>query len=166
MKKTDKSHASVKKVAARKKPTTTSAPAERGLVIVITGNGKGKTTSAFGQALRAVGQGYRVYIMQFMKGRNYGEYTAGSRYLPSLTIRRSGLDSFVMRGSPADRAGIQPGDVLLAVDGRKVTDPQSMLEAIAALRPGRKADFELRRGKDTMGLKVEIARRPALSRGD
>jgi serine protease DegS/serine protease DegQ len=71
-----------------------------------------------------------------------------------------------MRGSPADRAGIQPGDVLLAVDGRKVTDPQSMLEAIAALQPGRKADFELRRGKDMMGLKVEIARRPALSRGD
>ena len=76
------------------------------------------------------------------------------------------LISGVMRGSPADRAGIQPGDVLLAVDGRKVTDPQSMLEAIAALRPGRKADFELRRGKDTMGIKVEIARRPALSRGD
>mgnify|MGYP001229738224 CR=1 FL=1 len=111
MKKTDKSHASVKKVAARKKPTTTSAPAERGLVIVITGNGKGKTTSAFGQALRAVGQGYRVYIMQFMKGRNYGEYTAGSRYLPSLTIRRSGLDSFVMRGSPA------PVDIELARKG-------------------------------------------------
>ncbi|MEN9425875.1 MAG: hypothetical protein RLZZ220_224 [Pseudomonadota bacterium] len=76
------------------------------------------------------------------------------------------LISGVMRGSPADRAGIQPGDVLLAVDGRKVTDPQSMLEAIAALQPGRKADFELRRGKDMMGLKVEIARRPALSRGD
>lgn len=52
------------------------------------------------------------------------------------------------------------------MDGRKVTDPQSMLEAIAALQPGRKADFELRRGKDMMGLKVEIARRPALSRGD
>lgn len=76
------------------------------------------------------------------------------------------LISGVMRGSPADRAGIQPGDVLLAVDGRKVVDPQSMLEAIAALPPGRKADFELRRGKDTVGLKVEIARRPALSRGD
>ena len=76
------------------------------------------------------------------------------------------LISGVMRGSPADRAGIQPGDVLLTVDGRKVNDPQSMLEAIAALRPGQKADFELRRGKAGINLKVEIARRPALSRGD
>ena len=76
------------------------------------------------------------------------------------------LISGVMRGSPADRAGIRPGDVLLAVDGRDVNDPQAMLEAIAALRPGQKADFELRRGKTNLGLKVEIARRPALSRGD
>jgi len=56
--------------------------------------------------------------------------------------------------------------VLLAVDGRKVNDPQAMLEAIAALRPGRHAGFELRRGKDRVDLKVEIGRRPALSRGD
>jgi cob(I)alamin adenosyltransferase len=73
----------------------------RGLVIVITGNGKGKTTSAFGQALRAVGQGYKVLIVQFMKGRKYGEFIAAEKYLPRLTIHRSGLDSFVMRNSPA-----------------------------------------------------------------
>ncbi|MBN8283111.1 Do family serine endopeptidase [Zoogloea sp.] len=72
----------------------------------------------------------------------------------------------VMRGSPAERAGVRPGDVLLAVEGRKVNDPQAMLEAIAALAPGRKAGFELRRGKEKLDLKVEIGRRPALSRGD
>ena len=93
------------------KPARTDAASNRGLVIVITGDGKGKTTSAFGQALRAVGQGYRVYIMQFMKGRNYGELMAARRCLPSLTIRRSGLDSFVMRGSPA------PVDIELARKG-------------------------------------------------
>ncbi|WP_374486617.1 Do family serine endopeptidase [Zoogloea sp.] len=76
------------------------------------------------------------------------------------------LISGVMRGSPADRAGVKPGDVLLAVEGRKVNDPQAMLEAIAALSPGRKAGFELRRGKDKLDLKVEIGRRPALSRGE
>ena len=43
---------------------------------------------------------------------------------------------------------------------------QAMLEAIAALAPGRKAGFELRRGKEKLDLKVEIGRRPALSRGD
>jgi cob(I)alamin adenosyltransferase len=73
----------------------------KGLVIVITGNGKGKTTSAFGQALRAIGQGYKVLVVQFMKGRKYGEFKAARQYLPDLTIRLSGLDSFVMRDNPA-----------------------------------------------------------------
>lgn len=69
--------------------------------MVITGNGKGKTTAAFGQALRAIGQGYKVFVLQFMKGRKYGEYIAAEKYLPNLTIRMSGLDSFVMRDNPA-----------------------------------------------------------------
>ena len=76
------------------------------------------------------------------------------------------LISGVMRGSPADRAGVRPGDVLLSVDGRKVNDPQNMLEAIAALAPGRQAGFELRRGKEKLEIRVEVGRRPALSRGD
>jgi serine protease DegS/serine protease DegQ len=76
------------------------------------------------------------------------------------------LISGVMRSSPADRSGVRPGDVLLSVDGRKVNDPQAMLEAIAALPPGRQAGFELRRGKEKLDIKVEVGRRPALSRGD
>ena len=81
-----------------KKPVVTK---DRGLVMVITGNGKGKTTAAFGQALRAIGQNYNVFVLQFMKGRKYGEIIAAEKYLPSLTIRMSGLDSFVMRDNPA-----------------------------------------------------------------
>lgn len=100
-----------KKTTVAKKSANATAPATRGLVIVITGNGKGKTTSAFGQALRAVGQGYKVFILQFMKGRDYGEFVAAEKYLPRLTIRRSGLDSFVMRDNPA------PVDIELARQG-------------------------------------------------
>lgn len=85
-------------VKASKKP---SANRGKGLVIVMTGNGKGKTTSAFGQALRAVGQGYKVFVLQFMKGRKYGEFIAAEKYLPRLTVKMSGLDSFVMRDNPA-----------------------------------------------------------------
>jgi cob(I)alamin adenosyltransferase len=83
----------------------------RGIVQVYTGNGKGKTTAAFGQALRAVGQGFKVCIIQFMKGRKYGEYLAAERYLPDLTVHLAGLDSFVMRDNPA------PLDVELANKG-------------------------------------------------
>jgi cob(I)alamin adenosyltransferase len=95
---------SVSKTAKKKKSSPVkkiSAKTAKGLMIVITGNGKGKTTSAFGQALRAIGQGYKVFILQFMKGREYGEFIAAEKYLPNLTIRKSGLDSFVMRGNAA-----------------------------------------------------------------
>ena len=100
-----------RKATASKKTASPPSSATRGLVIVITGNGKGKTTAAFGQALRAVGQGYKVFIIQFMKGRDYGEFVAAEKYLPRLTIRRSGLDSFVMRDHPA------PVDIELARQG-------------------------------------------------
>jgi cob(I)alamin adenosyltransferase len=83
----------------------------RGLVQVYTGNGKGKTTAAFGQALRALGQGFRVCVIQFMKGRKYGEFLAAEKHLPNLTIHLSGLDSFVMRDRPA------PLDIELARQG-------------------------------------------------
>lgn len=89
----------------------TAQKAKNGMLMVITGNGKGKTTSAFGQALRALGQGYRVCIIQFMKGREYGEIKALKKYLPDITLYQYGLDSFVMRDNPA------PVDIELAREG-------------------------------------------------
>ena len=89
------------KKMASNKSSKSADKNKKGLVIVITGNGKGKTTAAFGQALRAVGQGYKVFVLQFMKGRKYGEFIAAEKYLPGLTIKMSGLDSFVMRDNPA-----------------------------------------------------------------
>ncbi len=86
----------------------------RGLVQLYTGNGKGKTTAAFGQALRALGQGYRVCIIQFMKGRKYGEFLAAEQHLPDLTVHLAGLDSFVMRDNPA------PVDIELARRGLEI----------------------------------------------
>jgi len=90
-----------KKSAVKNKIKKTVAKTDHGLIMVFTGNGKGKTTAAFGQALRAIGQGYNVFIMQFMKGRKYGEYIVARKYLPGLTILRAGLDSFVMCDNPA-----------------------------------------------------------------
>jgi len=112
---TKNKNSSAAKKAVKKKSGTTakkiSSRTDQGLIIVITGNGKGKTTAAFGQVLRAIGQGYKVFIMQFMKGREYGEFMAAEKYLPNVTIRKSGLDSFVMRDNPA------PIDIELAQKG-------------------------------------------------
>ena len=68
----------------------------------------------------------------------------------------------VVRGSPADTAGIHPGDVLLAVNGKTVKDPQVMLDLIAALKPDERAAFRLRRDKTITEAQVKIGKRPAL----
>ena len=64
---------------------------KNGLIIVFTGNGKGKTTAAMGQALRAVGQGLKVLMLQFIKGTwEYGELESIKRLDPDLVIRPLG----------------------------------------------------------------------------
>jgi cob(I)alamin adenosyltransferase len=64
---------------------------KEGYVVILTGDGKGKTTSALGMALRAVGQGFKVIIFQFIKGSwRYGELEAIKRLEPDLTIRPLG----------------------------------------------------------------------------
>jgi Do/DeqQ family serine protease len=70
----------------------------------------------------------------------------------------------VLRGSPADRAGIRPGDVLVAVGGRPVKDPQGMLELIAGLTPGTTAPFRLRREAKDLEVAVNIGKRPPMQR--
>lgn len=70
------------------------------MVQVYTGDGKGKTTAALGQALRALGHGFKVIMIQFMKGDpNYGEL-ATAKKIPNFTIIQSGLPTFVKKGSP------------------------------------------------------------------
>lgn len=70
----------------------------RGLVMVFTGNGKGKTTAALGMALRAWGQGLKILIIQFIKGdQTYGELFAAQR-MEGLEIRPRG-EGFIRGGN-------------------------------------------------------------------
>ncbi len=66
-------------------------PVTKGLVIVYTGKGKGKTTAALGMALRAVGYNHRICMIQFIKGSwHYGEMTSSKRLEPEFELTAIG----------------------------------------------------------------------------
>jgi cob(I)alamin adenosyltransferase len=70
---------------------------KQGFIQVYTGNGKGKTTAALGLALRAAGAGQRVYIGQFLKGRNYSELVALRRFKDLIVVEQFGKKAFIMK---------------------------------------------------------------------
>jgi cob(I)alamin adenosyltransferase len=87
---------------------------ERGLVEVYTGNGKGKTSAAFGLALRAVGRGLKVFMIQFIKGGfDYGELYVVDK-LPNLTLKAFGRGKFVTE-KPAGKEDVELAGQALAL---------------------------------------------------
>jgi len=87
---------------------------ENGLVQVYTGNGKGKTSAAFGAALRAVGRGLNVYVIQFIKGGfDYGELYS-VKNLPNMKLAAFGRGRFITEPQPPKE------DVQLAREGFKL----------------------------------------------
>jgi len=72
---------------------------EKGFVHIYTGNGKGKTTAAIGLGIRATGEGLKVYMIQFMKGRRYSEIDALEN-IKDFTIIQFGRDEFVSKENP------------------------------------------------------------------
>jgi cob(I)alamin adenosyltransferase len=79
-----------KKKAARDKILATKT-IEKGLLIVHTGKGKGKSTAAFGMVMRAVGHGMTVGVVQFIKGRiETGEKAVLDRFADLVTVKRMG----------------------------------------------------------------------------
>jgi cob(I)alamin adenosyltransferase len=75
----------------------------RGLIIVNTGPGKGKTTAALGTALRAVGQGMRVLMLQFLKGSwHYGELDAVQAFGGRFVMKQMGRGFVKVGGAETD----------------------------------------------------------------
>ncbi|MGD0496085.1 MAG: cob(I)yrinic acid a,c-diamide adenosyltransferase [Candidatus Bathyarchaeia archaeon] len=94
---------------------------EKGLVQVYTGNGKGKTTAAFGLALRAIGRGLRVCIIQFIKGGfDYGELYVIDR-LPGLKLKAYGRGKFV-DGKKPDKTDVDLAEEALATAEKAIKD--------------------------------------------
>ena len=112
----------------------------KGRVLICTGTGKGKTTAALGLALRAVGHGLRVLVVQFMKARtDTGEHLAAARLAPELEVRVRGT-GFVNRDDPASvararaKAAQALGEAAGTLHGRY--DVVILDEALTALQYG------------------------------
>lgn len=68
----------------------------------------------------------------------------------------------VLKGGPADKAGVKPGDILLAVGGHPVTDTVAMLNLVAQLTPGEQVDLVVLRKSQETRLSVVVGRRPRM----
>ncbi len=66
----------------------------------------------------------------------------------------------VLTGGPADKAGAKPGDVLVAIDGHPIVDPQGVLKAVTVIAPGSSAQLKLKRKGQDMEIAVVVGRRP------
>lgn len=73
-------------------------PTKKGQIHIYTGDGKGKTTAALGLALRALGAGKRVAIIQFMKKANYSEHAALKKYRLPILVESFGIGFYQILG--------------------------------------------------------------------
>ena len=148
----------------------------RGLILINTGPGKGKTTAALGTALRAVGNGMRVLVLQFLKGSwHYGELDAVLVYGDRFVMKQMGRGFVKIGGAETDpedirlveeawaeaRAAIYSGDWdLVVLDeinyaiGYKMLDPAVVAEA---LRNRPEGVHVILTGRNAHPLLVELA---------
>jgi len=77
-----------------------------------------------------------------------------------LPRKEGAIVAGVMRGSPAERAGVRVGDILVDVDGKPVTSTTTMLDVIAQLQPGTTATFRFLRDGRTVELPIRVGKRP------
>src|SRR5216110_2198800 len=147
-----------------------------GALIDAQGNLIGINTAIFSRSGGSMGIGFaipvstaKVVLDQIVK---YGSVTRGWIGVEVQELSPEMADSFklgstrgaliagVLRGGPADKAGIKPGDVLLEVQGKPVADPAAMLNLIAALAPGSAATMKVKRQGQDVDATVTVGRRP------
>jgi cob(I)alamin adenosyltransferase len=86
---------------------------EKGYIQVYTGNGKGKTTAALGQALRAAGRELRTLIVMLMKDFPYGELRSLHQLKPWIQLEQYGDDRFVLRKQPPSEEDIRSAQLAI-----------------------------------------------------
>ena len=78
----------------------------------------------------------------------------------NLKSAEGALIAGVLKGGPADTGDVHPGDILLAVNGKPVTDSASLLNLIADLKPGAETHLRVARKQKMLDLKIQVGRRP------
>jgi serine protease DegQ len=147
-----------------------------GALVDANGNLIGINTAIFSRSGGAMGIGFAIPVStaqmvleQIVKagsvtrgwiGVEVQELTPALSESFGLGTLRGTLIAGVLRGGPADRAGLKPGDVLTEIEGRPVTDPGAMLNLVAALAPGSSARLKLRRQGQDIDAVVSVGRRP------
>jgi serine protease DegQ len=151
-----------------------------GALVDASGNLVGINTAIFSRSGGSLGIGFAIpvsIVRQVMEQIiAHGAVTRGWVGIEVQEITQEIAESFnlkstdgaliagVLRGGPADRAGIRPGDVLVAVGGKPVLDSSSLLNLIAALSPGKEAQLKLIRDQAQTQLKVTVEKRPVMSK--
>ena len=147
-----------------------------GALVDVRGNLVGVNSAIYSQTGASMGIGYAIPVSiarQVMEQIiEKGSVTRGWIGVGVQDISKELADSFklptskgvlitqIERGSPADKAGVKLGDVLVSVNGRPVGDSLTMLNLVAALRPGEQAQLRVARNEEETDLAVTIGRRP------
>lgn len=151
-----------------------------GALVDVTGNLVGVNTAIFSRSGGSLGIGFAIpvsIVRQVMDQIiTHGGVTRGWVGIEVQEISPEIAESFglkstdgaliagVLRGGPADRAGIHPGDVLVAVNGTPVKDSVSLLNLIAALPPGKIAQLRLLREQTEMQALAKVEKRPMMTK--
>jgi len=145
-----------------------------GALVDIEGRLVGINTAIFSQSGGSQGIGFAIpaslasQIMEQIvaKGRvERGWLGVAAGDAPAQAGRPSGaLITGVQRGGPADKAGIRPGDIVLAINGKPLPDTNALVNETAALAPGTRAELTIARAGRQSVVPVELGRRPAPQR--
>ena len=81
-----------------------------------------------------------------------------------LKLARGALVAQVVRGSPADKAGVKAGDVITAIEGKGIQDSVVAMAVIAGLKPGKDVKFQMTRSEKAIDIAINVAKRPRAQR--
>jgi len=139
-----------------------------GALIDARGNLVGINTAIFSQSGGSQGIGFaipvslarQVFGQIIEKGRvDRGWLGVSARDLAEGATRGAQIMG-VQRGGPAERAGIRPGDVIVALNDKPIADTGALINETAALAPGTRGTLSVRREGKPLSIPVELGRRP------